>query len=362
MTQTRNLLTLFFLLILSGLLWAQDEAPDEEPTDNTGQETELNEDNYRRFMELRDDQIQRPSQPYGALAPPVDLEKMGDLPEASQKHLRNQLRGIIVEGERWTPGETDKDYPYVASKAAETDRQLRNMEAEAWSELVDNYHAREAQIHAAGERSRAAGANPAGTGNRSDASQDSTGADRAALSTNTSDAAASSLEAGSEARQAGVTQNALEYLTAQSRQDPGVGASSSQGAQRVAGESPATGNTAPSLPRTNDGTQSTRQQAGGAGQTAPEESASSASASNTAQSDSSPAPSDTSARMAQAASESAEDNPSPETQRRAESPDDQQEIEYRSEGVIAIRDLKKLDNIGQPREEPGLSSDEEEPR
>ena len=39
MTQTRNLLTLFFLLTLSGLLCAQDEAPDEGATDNTGQES-----------------------------------------------------------------------------------------------------------------------------------------------------------------------------------------------------------------------------------------------------------------------------------------------------------------------------------
>lgn len=362
MTQTRNLLTLFFLLTLSGLLCAQDEAPDEGATDNTGQETELNEDNYRRFMELRDDQVQRPSQPYGALAPPLDLEKMGDLPEASQKHLRNQLRSIIVDGERWTPGETDKDYPYVASKSAETDRQLRNMEAEAWSELVDNYHAREAQIHAAGERSRVPGTNQASPGNGSDASQDSTGADRAALSADATGAAASSPEADTEIRQAGVTQNALEYLNAQTRQDPAVVASSGRGSQQVLGESGATGNSAPSPPATNDGTQSARQRAGGTGQASPEANASSAPASNTAQLDSSPAPSDTSARMAQAASESVEDNPSPETQRRADSPDDQQEIEYLSEGVIAIRDLKKLDDIGQPREESGFSSDEEEPR
>ena len=143
----------------------------DEPVSES-REVDVNEDNYRRFMELPDDRIERRSLPPIDSFKPASLEKMENLPEASQKHLRNQLREVIVQQEAWTPDAAGELYPYVPSTAARSNRELHNQEAEAWRELVVNYHEREAAIYANTDRSQAASmsgspgtAGSAGTGN-----------------------------------------------------------------------------------------------------------------------------------------------------------------------------------------------------
>jgi len=113
-------------------------------------EVEYNDDNYRRFMELKDQPAQSSSLPTNAFNP--GKQKLDELPEASQKHLRNQLRQIIMEAGEWAPGDENNKYPYVASEAAQEDPGLKQQEAEAWGELVGKYQEREAQIYANSSR------------------------------------------------------------------------------------------------------------------------------------------------------------------------------------------------------------------
>jgi hypothetical protein len=115
-------------------------------SDDPSRETDISEDNYRRFMELDDRRLERPAFPVSAVQPTSGLQKMGQLPESSQKHLRNQLRGIILSRGAWTPAERDATYPFVPSAEARGDAQLLRQEAEAWNELVNEYHDREAAI------------------------------------------------------------------------------------------------------------------------------------------------------------------------------------------------------------------------
>ena len=148
------------LLLCSGLFPAASASAQSEPTpadpnaaekatESTSpgsQEVEYNDENYRRFMELKDQPGQRSSLPTNTYQ--SGTQKLDKLPESSQKHLRNQLREIILDGAEWAPGDENKEYPYVASVAAEKDPALQQQEQEAWGELVGKYHQREAQIYA----------------------------------------------------------------------------------------------------------------------------------------------------------------------------------------------------------------------
>ena len=127
------------------------------------QEVGVNEDNYRQFMELKDVRQQRNILPENAYQSQAGMQKLDKLPEASQKHLRNQLREIIIQGDAWQPGDEQTVYPYVPSEAAGSDAGLQEKEVEAWGELVDNYHAREADIYANAMRSQAAQASTGDT-------------------------------------------------------------------------------------------------------------------------------------------------------------------------------------------------------
>lgn len=128
---------------------------DERPIPNS-QEVEVNEDVYRQFMELRNKRQQRNMLPEEAFKPSSGSQKLDELPEESQKHLRNQLREIIVQGAPWEPGDENRNYPYVPSTAAVDNQQLQKQEAEAWGELLDSYHKREAQIYENSARTAAA--------------------------------------------------------------------------------------------------------------------------------------------------------------------------------------------------------------
>lgn len=130
-----------------------------------GQEVEINEDNYRQFMELRDAMQQRDVIPENIFKPGSGLQKLEKLPEESQKHLRNQLREIIVQGDPWQPGDETTEYPYSPSAAASTDPVLEKQELEAWGELVASYHDRESQIYENSSGSQAARGSEQGSSN-----------------------------------------------------------------------------------------------------------------------------------------------------------------------------------------------------
>jgi len=251
-------------LLLAPLLLAQDEAPVTEPVDekaNKGsQETEYTDDNYRRFMELKDQPTRTSTLPTNSYQ--SGTEKLDELPEASQKHLRNQLREIILESDEWAPGDENGEYPFVASEAGEKKPELKQQEAEAWGELVGKYHEREAQIYANAERSNSAAMTDSGQSDsaRAQASTDESagnegsntgeGADKgeqkrpgqegqsaqtqAANSRNEgSDSSSSSASANAGDPNAistsGVSQSALEYLTGSSQQQNQQATSSDAG-------------------------------------------------------------------------------------------------------------------------------------
>lgn len=179
----KQVLTLALALLVSGALHAQaeqtperllDEPLVEAEADEPGEENDIDEsaasrevdfseENFRRSMELRDQALQRsPDLTTGSYSTGTGLQLLDDLPEASQKHLREQLREVIVQNGPWTPDEAGETYPYVPSAEAMKNPSLRRREDSAWGELVDRYHEREAAIHANAGRSRLATAESPG--------------------------------------------------------------------------------------------------------------------------------------------------------------------------------------------------------
>jgi len=232
------------LLLYAPLGFSQDEeavssteSPVEAVNTPADQEVEINEDNYRQFMELKDERRQRNMMPETAFKPKSGVQKLDKLPEASQKHLREQLREIIVQGDPWKPGDENSEYPYTPSEAAESSQSLQKQEAEAWGELVGSYHQREAQIYGNAARSQAAAAAAGGgSGEESGGGDGSSGgsteqgsegqqAGQENNSKQNSAAGSYSPDSSSDSNEkstAGVSQNAMEFLKAQ-----GAGGSSS---------------------------------------------------------------------------------------------------------------------------------------
>ena len=227
-----GLLTISMMLYTpAGFTQDVEESASKDAKVPASQEVEINEDNYRQFMELKNARQQRNMLPENAFKPNAGLQKLDKLPEESQKHLRNQLREIIVQGDEWQPGDEGKHYPYVPSEAASTSPELQKQEAEAWGELVDSYHRREAQIHENAARSQAAmapdGASNGGSNTGNGSPGDGTGQagaggeagqeSRPAQSeSNTADSYSPSTSNDPNARNtAGVSQNAMEFLKGQ---------------------------------------------------------------------------------------------------------------------------------------------------
>jgi hypothetical protein len=227
----------FLLICYAPLGFAQDEEPNKETEpENTnvpaGQEVEINEDNYRQFMELKDSRGQRNMLPENAFKPGSGAQKLDKLPEESQKHLRNQLREIIVQGDPWQPGDENTQYPYVPSNAASANPSLEKQEAEAWGELVENYHQREAEIYENSARSQAAMATGASSGSGpgnsegsrgGNAGQGGEGQESSQPSQGEQSSAAGSYSPNAQndpnaTSTEGVSQNAMEFLTGKSGQ------------------------------------------------------------------------------------------------------------------------------------------------
>lgn len=214
---------------------AEDTAVTPPSPDNpASQEVEVSEDNYRRFMELKDRRQQPNIIPETVFKPQGSLQKIEALREDSQKHLRNQLRDIILQSEQWKPGDELQLYPYVPSTRAQDNPSLQRGEAEAWDELLAGYHQREAEIYANSTRSEAAMASANGQSDQSEASDDGDKGDgnkgdgnneggnkgtQAAEASNAGQNGASadsyspsSSNAATNPVTAGISQNALEFL------------------------------------------------------------------------------------------------------------------------------------------------------
>jgi hypothetical protein len=229
-----RLLSIFILLYSpASFTQEQQETAPGDSSKSASQEVEITEDNYRQFMELKDARQQRRILPEDAFKPKAGLQKIDKLPEDSQKHLRNQLREIIVQGDKWQPGDEGKHFPYVPSEAAVSNQALQEQEAAAWGELVDNYHRREREIYENSARTQAAmadeGSTGSNTGNGSpgdgtgqpgaeqqDAQQ--AGPDQVSSADSYSPNASNSADrSGTQ----GVSQNAMEYLQKMAQQDTG---------------------------------------------------------------------------------------------------------------------------------------------
>ena len=251
------LLTLSVLMPASPA-FAQDEEPTLPSAEETGetvpeeevsasQEVEITEDNYRQFMELKDPMRQRDVIPENVFKPGSGLQKLEKLPEESQKHLRNQLREIIVKGDPWQPGDEETEYPYTPSAAASTNPALEKQELEAWGELVDSYHDRESRIYenssgaqaARGSEQGSSNSQQNGAGQPGSASQNSEGSqgqtpgqegnpDQAAREGTFSLNGSGDPNASNTA---GVSQNAMEFL----RGNTGQGGTASEGAADSSG-------------------------------------------------------------------------------------------------------------------------------
>jgi hypothetical protein len=230
----------FSALFFASPVFSQDEQAAPPAADDTedktaaessppsSQEVEINEDTYRQFMELKDANRQGDIIPETVFKPGSGLQKLDKLPEESQKHLRNELREIIVDGDPWQPGDEAADYPYTPSAAASNNPALQKQEMEAWGELVDSYNQREAQIYADRAGNRAAtsseqgdgfrpggGAGPEGKDGEDQAGSPGQSSDQDANPDKDDTVGAFSPDAvqGSNSQSgAGVSQNALEFL------------------------------------------------------------------------------------------------------------------------------------------------------
>lgn len=212
---------------------SQDEA-DDAPASS---ETDFNEENFRRSMELRDQALQRsPGLTTGTYSGATGLDVLDELPEASQKHLRSELREVIVRNGPWTPDQAGVVYPYTPSEAARQERSLARQEQAAWGELVGKYHEREAAIHANAARSRAAtakrmAADGRGQGKEGEEPESQTG-NAGGVPRGTPGDGAENVSS-QQAPVQGVSQNALELLT--SRQQLPANATSNATSQATPG-------------------------------------------------------------------------------------------------------------------------------
>jgi hypothetical protein len=140
------ILILFSLMMIATDGWAQDI---DTPAEEDSRQVDESEEAYRRRMELgeestRSDDILRQN-PAANTPPPEGIDR---LPKESQRHLRDQLKEVIMENGEWEPEDAGKDYSYEPSEAAKNDPELQKMEEEAWADLVAEYHEREAAVQA----------------------------------------------------------------------------------------------------------------------------------------------------------------------------------------------------------------------
>lgn len=134
------------VLLLSsggGVLFAQDSGQSGDDDDSSTQ-TEQTDESYRQQMELEDARDRDRTYIDNTYTQKADLEKIDKLPEESRDNIRDQLVDIIMENGEWEPKDALAEYPYTPTAAAEADPQLKQQEQEAWEEQIEKYHEREA--------------------------------------------------------------------------------------------------------------------------------------------------------------------------------------------------------------------------
>ena len=371
-----NFLAISMFLYASAGIAQDEETAAESEAVPAGQEVEVNEDNYRQFMELKDARQQRNMLPENSYQSQAGAQKIDKLPEESQKHLRNELREIIIQGDQWQPGDENTDYPYVPSNAASTNRALQKMEVDAWGELVDNYHKREAEIYENASRSKAASSTAGATGEGSaQGSGESEGEGEGSAGGNTGQGSeGQNSTAGSYSPNAsndpnatsteGVSQNAMEFLKGQGNQlaNAGEANSASSDSNNGQADTQADGEADGEADGQADGQTDGQAQNGQA-------------QSGQAQSGQAQDGQQTSDEQARTASASAESSPSPsqdEPESDSTAGASQNALEYlmgnttptNQEGTLTIEDLMNAQGVGNstsPGLPPGSANDEENP-
>lgn len=127
-----------------GLVWGQTAASSQD-SDDSSQQVEQREDSYRRQMELEDARSKNRAYVDTTYTESGKLEKLDKLPPESRENIRDQLVDIIVENGQWEPSDVFAEYPYTPTEAAEADSELMEQELAAWEEQIEKYHEREAQ-------------------------------------------------------------------------------------------------------------------------------------------------------------------------------------------------------------------------
>jgi len=122
--------------------------PSEETEYDTSQHVDESEENYRARMELRDQRYRDTPRMNTTYTPSSGTEIIDGLPLASQQHIKEQLRDMIIESRQWAPGEDLTDYPYEPSPEAQTNTPLRNRERDAWVEQLQKFQDREEAAYA----------------------------------------------------------------------------------------------------------------------------------------------------------------------------------------------------------------------
>jgi len=381
--QLAPLLLMFLLPGFSTPSWAQESTTGSN--DESSEQTEESEEAYRRRMELEG---ARDSETFSntSFGSQVEQEKIDKLPPASQKNIRDQITDIIIENDQWEPGDVLEDYPYEPTEAAMKDPALREQEEEAWAEQVDKYHEREAAAFGAtrppmpgdpgqpgGPGSEGAGQQAGGPPGGGPQSQQEQAAENSAGGF---DPNRSGQE--DEASTAGVSESALDFLrgkrgqtstTGEGTQPQGSPSGSATGGQEPAAQQPPAlaGNgekqqeqdsaqpsdTPTPSDNTPDGTipieQLNQLQGLAGGPDAQSEASPQVSAQPTDNAE--PASQASQEQLAQSAEQGSDSSAESQSESEAEQQQASPEIDLSTAGIIAIRDLDKLEGVEEPEED-----------
>jgi len=385
--QTKYFLATTLSLCFISAVQAQDSSPQAGDDDESTQRVEESEEAYRRRMELegaRDhDTFSNTS-----YASQTKQQKIDKLPEESQKNIRDQITDIIIENGEWKPGDVLEEYPYEPTEAAGKDPVLLGQEEEAWAEQVDKYHEREAAAFGAtrpampGSDTQQAGTGSSGDGQQQGeqgSGQNGSGQDGSQGGSGSAGSyepyQAPNRQDDDEISTAGVSESALDFLRGRQGQAPnptGSGSDQQDQAPTLTDSDNEQQNQAPNFadggtePQ-DDPTESSPEN-GDSPEQAPdgslpieqlEQLQGVAAQSTTGQPNTSPSPEEVLQTLAADAAvragqeqerASQEEQQSPQEQESQEQPNSL-ELDLSSPGIIAIRDLDKLEGVEETEEE-----------
>jgi len=352
---------LFFLLALAGSVgvWAQDGEPAGDE-DGSSEQVESAEDAYRRRMELEDARRKDPSYTDPVDTYKKDLEKIDKLPEESRENIRDQLVDVIMENGEWEPSDALEEYPYEPTEGAQSDPVLMEQEQEAWEEQIEKYHEREAAAFGAYRGPVPGPGNPTGQEGGSQGSEQgqqggqqgqqggqggSSGqdGDGGSGSEGTYEPYQSSHNgADDEVSTAGVSESALDFLKGRQGQQQPSGSQQ----QAPTGQQQADSMQAEAEAAQQAQAEAAQQAQAEAAQQAQAEAAQQAEAEAAQQAQAEAAQQAEAEAAQQAQAEAAEQEQSEQQQ------DSTPEIDLDTRGIIAIKDLDKLEGADSPEQPP----------